>query len=77
VVLRDGATASAEELIAYCEARMAKFMVPRYLSFIEALPKTPSEKIEKYKLRRHAEDNPDQLWDRSAYSQPGQRAGVR
>jgi crotonobetaine/carnitine-CoA ligase len=77
VVLRDGATISEEELIIHCEARMAKFMVPRYLCFIESLPKTPSEKIEKYKLRKQAEDNPDRLWDRSTHSQPGQRAGVR
>jgi crotonobetaine/carnitine-CoA ligase len=56
---------------------MAKFMVPRYVCFIEAIPKTPSEKVEKYKLRQQAEGNPDQLWDRLAYSHQGQPAGAR
>jgi crotonobetaine/carnitine-CoA ligase len=77
IVRRGNATIKEQELIVFCEERMARFMVPRYLCFIDALPKTPSEKIEKYKLRRQAEDNPDQLWDRSAGDQPGRRTGVR
>lgn len=68
VVLREGATMDEEELISYCEGRMAKFMVPRYVCVIEELPKTPSEKIEKYKLRNRAEENPGLLWDRQAFS---------
>jgi crotonobetaine/carnitine-CoA ligase len=76
VVRRDGATVREEELVTFCEGRMAKFMVPRYVCFIEAIPKTPSEKVEKYKLRQQAEGNPDQLWDRLAYSHPGQRTGA-
>jgi len=30
---------------------MAYFMVPRYIEFMEEFPKTPNQKIEKYKLR--------------------------
>jgi crotonobetaine/carnitine-CoA ligase len=30
---------------------MARHMVPRYVEVVEALPKTPTEKIEKYRLR--------------------------
>ena len=68
VVRRQETTVNEDELIAYCEEHMAKFMVPRYVCFIDELPKTPSEKIEKYKLRQQAETDPGQLWDRLAYS---------
>jgi crotonobetaine/carnitine-CoA ligase len=45
---------------------MAHFMVPRFVHFIDALPKTASEKIEKYKLKTWAEQNRASLWDREA-----------
>jgi crotonobetaine/carnitine-CoA ligase len=30
--------------------RMPHFMVPRYVEFVERMPMTPSQKVEKYKL---------------------------
>ncbi|WP_428825523.1 AMP-binding protein [Azonexus sp. IMCC34842] len=51
VVLREGARLSAEELIAHCEQVMAKFMVPRYVRFVAGLPRTPTEKVQKYVIR--------------------------
>ena len=36
----------------------------RILKLVDALPKTPSEKIEKYKLKKMAEQRRAQLWDR-------------
>lgn len=51
VVLREGEKISPEELIGFCEKRMAYFMVPRFVEFIVSLPKTPTERVEKYKLR--------------------------
>ena len=36
-----------ERILEYCEANMATFKVPRYLEFIDELPKTPSGKIAK------------------------------
>ena len=50
------------ELIKYCEERMAYFMVPRYLRFLETMPKTASMRIEKYRLR--AEGVTPDTWDR-------------
>ena len=64
VVLREGCACDERELIEFCEERMARFMVPRYLRFLAELPKTPSEKIEKYKLRQLAEHERELLWDR-------------
>ncbi|HEV3213334.1 MAG TPA: AMP-binding protein [Acidimicrobiales bacterium] len=38
----------------FCERRMPAFMVPRYLEQVAALPRTPSGRVEKYKLDRAA-----------------------
>ncbi|MBV9872162.1 MAG: long-chain fatty acid--CoA ligase [Frankiaceae bacterium] len=51
VVLRPGETATAEELIEHCRAQLAKFKVPKDVTFIEALPRNPSGKVLKRELR--------------------------
>jgi crotonobetaine/carnitine-CoA ligase len=51
VVPVPGATLTAEALWIWCAARLPDFAVPRYLRFVEALPKTPSEKVRKIDLR--------------------------
>ena len=51
VVLKEGETLTPEELLAWCDDRMPKFTVPRYIEFLKALPKTPTEKVMKGKLR--------------------------
>jgi crotonobetaine/carnitine-CoA ligase len=66
VVCRDGCSVSAEDLVRFANKNMAHFMVPRFVHFIDALPKTASEKIEKYKLKTWAEQNRHALWDREA-----------
>jgi crotonobetaine/carnitine-CoA ligase len=67
VVRREGSTLSHEALVRFCAANMAYFMVPRYVEFVETIPKTPSEKIEKYKLKQWAEQNRVKLWDREKH----------
>jgi crotonobetaine/carnitine-CoA ligase len=66
VVCREGCIVSEEELVRFANRNMAHFMVPRFVHFIDALPKTASEKIEKYKLKTWAEQNRLTLWDREA-----------
>ena len=51
VVLRPGAQTTAEELQAWCAARLARFKMPQSVHFRDALPKTPTQRVEKYKLR--------------------------
>lgn len=51
VALKPGARLSAPELIKHCNERMAYFMVPRFIRFMEMLPKTPTERVQKYRLR--------------------------
>ncbi len=43
--------ADAQDLIAFCEARLARFKVPRHVRFVQAFPMTASGKIQKFKLR--------------------------
>ena len=42
---------TADELRDFTAARLAKFQVPRLWEFRDALPKTPTQRVEKYKLR--------------------------
>jgi acyl-CoA synthetase (AMP-forming)/AMP-acid ligase II len=51
VVLRDGADATADELLDHCRAQLAKFKVPKDISFLDALPRNPSGKVLKRELR--------------------------
>jgi crotonobetaine/carnitine-CoA ligase len=51
LVARPGADIEPEELIAFCDPRMARHMLPRYIDVVEALPRTPTEKVEKGTLR--------------------------
>lgn len=69
IVLREGVPASDESLqriIAGCQTNLAKFKVPRYYSFIEALPKTASLKIAKGALREQAADRKERTFDRQS-----------
>jgi len=50
VELKGGATASADEIIAFCRNQIATYKVPRTIVFCE-LPKTSTGKIQKFKLR--------------------------
>ena len=65
VVLRPGETLSPEQLVAYAEQRMAKFMVPRYIEFRDAIPKTGTHRVPKGELKRRGV-GPD-TWDREAH----------
>ncbi len=52
VVLHPGTEASAEELLAHCRERMAKFKVPDRVVFVDELPRTSVGKIQKHLLRK-------------------------
>lgn len=50
VVALPGRTVDPSDLIEFCQQRMARYMVPRYIDVVDSLPKTPTEKVEKYRL---------------------------
>ncbi|BBF99375.1 MULTISPECIES: AMP-binding protein [Pseudonocardia] len=51
VVLRAGASVSAEDLFLHYAESMPYHMVPRFIDIVAELPRTPTDKVEKYKLR--------------------------
>lgn len=51
VVLKDGRPASAEEIGAFCESRLARFKCPKQIRFVDSLPKSPIGKIQRKELR--------------------------
>ena len=51
VVLRDGQSVTAEKLIAHCANQLAKYKLPKDVTFLEALPRNPSGKVLKRELR--------------------------
>jgi fatty-acyl-CoA synthase len=55
VELRPGTDVTAEEIIAWCKEKLARFKCPRHVVFT-ALPKTSTGKIQKFKLREVAKD---------------------
>jgi carnitine-CoA ligase len=60
---RSGSSLDIEELCADLEARMTRFMVPRYIEFIDSFPKTQAtERILKGDLRQRGIG--PQTWDR-------------
>jgi crotonobetaine/carnitine-CoA ligase len=48
----EGAQIVLADLAEHCQRRMPAFMVPRYLEVSEGLPRTPSGRVEKYRLER-------------------------
>ena len=54
----------SESLIRFLEPRLPYFMIPRYVRFVDALPKTPTGKIQKYMVRELGLT--EGTWDREA-----------
>ena len=61
VVLAEGAVLDAADLLHFLLPRMPHFMVPRYVRFVDDLPRTPTHKIQKHVLRAM---DPAGVWDR-------------
>jgi fatty-acyl-CoA synthase len=49
--LREGATASAEEIRAFCQGQIAHYTVPAYIRFVDELPMTVTGKVQKFAMR--------------------------
>ncbi|MGD0074450.1 MAG: AMP-binding protein [Candidatus Binataceae bacterium] len=64
VVVRPGHGLAPEELLDFCQERMPRYAVPRYVDFVDSLPKTPTGKVRKEELRRARAGGG--AWDREA-----------
>ena len=51
VRLRDGQTATAEEIRHYCDGQIARYKIPTYIRFTTEFPTTVTGKIQKFKMR--------------------------
>jgi crotonobetaine/carnitine-CoA ligase len=51
IVAKPGASVSATEIAAWCQARLAAIKVPRYVVFVDSLPTTATERVQKFQLR--------------------------
>lgn len=65
VVLEPHARPDWTEIVHFLAKRMPYFMVPRYFEPIDALPKTPTNRVQKHQLRDKG--NGPQCWDREAH----------
>ena len=62
IVFSEDESATPEALTKWANEHMPYFMVPRFFEFVDELPKTENEKIQKAKLREWG--NSDSTWDR-------------
>jgi fatty-acyl-CoA synthase len=51
IKLKNGATATEEQIRDFCRAKLAHYKVPRYVRFVESFPQTVTGKIQKFKIR--------------------------
>lgn len=61
VAFKPGRSATHQEIHEFCIKTGVKFMVPKYIEFLDTLPKTPTEKVEKYRLRENWKSS--STWD--------------
>lgn len=52
--VKPGETLTEDDIRAYCDGRIARYKIPRYIQFMEEYPMTASGKIQKFKLREQA-----------------------
>src|SRR5271169_4516174 len=53
VRLRDGESATVEEIRGFCRGQIAHYKVPRYVKFVDGFPMTVTGKIQKFLMRQH------------------------
>ena len=54
VILKEGQTATAEEMKQFCEGKISRHKIPRFIEFTDQYPMTASGKIQKFKLREQS-----------------------
>lgn len=62
IILKEGASATEEEMVRFCEGKMSYFAIPRFVEFVHSLPRTENGKVQKFKLRERGRTAA--TWDR-------------
>ena len=55
IILQEGRTTTADDIIAFCAERLSKFRVPEFVEFRSEFPRTSVGKIQKHLLRQESE----------------------
>ena len=53
IVLKPGASATAQDIREFCRERIAHYKVPKYVRFVSEIPMTVTGKPQKFVMRRH------------------------
>jgi fatty-acyl-CoA synthase len=54
VKLREGLSATAEEIRDYCRGKIAHYKIPRYVRFVDGFPMTVTGKVQKFAMREES-----------------------
>jgi crotonobetaine/carnitine-CoA ligase len=65
IVLKPGASVTPEAMLDHCQDKMAHFAVPRYLRFVDSLPKSHAQRILKQELKAQGVEA-EGVWDRES-----------
>ena len=64
IVVKPGHTVTPEEILDFCQGKMAYYAIPRYVELRDSLPKTGTHRIE-YSILKQEGITPE-TWDREA-----------
>ncbi|CCO22853.1 AMP-binding protein [Maridesulfovibrio hydrothermalis] len=56
IILKDGVEMTSQDVIDFCRGKIARYKIPKFITFLDAYPMTASGKIQKYKLRDMAQE---------------------
>jgi bile acid-coenzyme A ligase len=56
VVLQRGASVRKAELAAHCARRLAGYKIPKHFTFVDQVPRSPADKIQRWRLAPHHEN---------------------
>ena len=63
IVRKPGSGVEPEQVLDFCQDKMAHFAVPRYIRFVDSLPKSHAQRILKHELKAQGVEA-DGVWDR-------------
>lgn len=63
IVLKPSETADPIDIIKWCKERLAYFKIPRFIEFCAELPKTPTHRVQKYKLKEEGSETKRNCFD--------------
>ena len=73
VVLAPGSGLRPEDILTHCAENAPRHMVPRFIEVLAELPKTPTHKVEKFRLRART----DATWDADVLAAQPERRRIQ